>query len=187
MQNILSIVFFRYDQIQYDDILNSQRKQLFNARREIVFDNIYEELFLRYTETLIDEELETNTYLEQSTLEELFGSYSNNVKQKEILKKETMYQEAWITHDLRFAQSNFYEPSFLKNNRGKILLSIIDFYWTEHIERMNYIRETINWRSYGQQNPLIEYNIEAFKSFKAMFEQIRSYMLYYFINNPINY
>ena len=177
----------RKNVFQYDDILNSQRKQLFNARREIVFDNIYEELFLRYTETLIDEELETNTYLEQSTLEELFGSYSNNVKQKEILKKETMYQEAWITHDLRFAQSNFYEPSFLKNNRGKILLSIIDFYWTEHIERMNYIRETINWRSYGQQNPLIEYNIEAFKSFKAMFEQIRSYMLYYFINNPINY
>ena len=177
----------RKNVFQYDDILNSQRKQLFNARREIVFDNIYEELFLRYTETLIDEELETNTYLEQSTLEELFGSYSNNVKQKEILKKETMYQEAWITHDLRFAQSNFYEPSFLKNNRGKILLSIIDFYWTEHIERMNYIRETINWRSYGQQNPLIEYNIEAFKSFKAMFEQIRSYMLYYFINNPVNY
>ena len=51
---------------------------------------------------------------------------------------------------------------------------------------MSYIRETINWRSYGQQNPLLEYNNQAFKSFKLMFEQIRYSMLYYFINKKIN-
>jgi preprotein translocase subunit SecA len=51
---------------------------------------------------------------------------------------------------------------------------------------MSYIRETINWRAYGQQNPLIEYNMEAFKSFKLMFEQIRSSMIYYFLNDSIN-
>jgi preprotein translocase subunit SecA len=33
---------------------------------------------------------------------------------------------------------------------------------------MSYIRETINWRSYGQQNPLVEYNLEAFKSFNLI-------------------
>jgi preprotein translocase subunit SecA len=66
-----------------------------------------------------------------------------------------------------------------------LILNILDFYWTEHIERMSYIRETINWRAYGQQNPLLEYNIEAFKSFKLMFEQIRSSMIYYFLNNAI--
>jgi preprotein translocase subunit SecA len=84
-------------------------------------------------------------------------------------------------------ESNFYQKGFLKNTRSITLLSIIDCYWTEHIERMSYIRETINWRSYGQQNPLIEYNLEAFKSYKLMFEQIRSYMLYYYLNNPINF
>jgi preprotein translocase subunit SecA len=51
---------------------------------------------------------------------------------------------------------------------------------------MSYIRETISWRSYGQQNPLSEYSMEAFKSFKLMFQQIRSGMLYYFLSNPIN-
>ena len=50
---------------------------------------------------------------------------------------------------------------------------------------MSYIRETISWRSYGQQNPLIEYNIEAFKSFKLLFEEIRACMLYSFLNNPL--
>ena len=91
----------------------------------------------------------------------------------------------WISYDLRFAQTNSYQIGLLKNTRPTLLLSIIDFYWTEHIERMNYIRETINWRSYGQQNPLVEYNTEAFNSFKLMFEQIRASMIYYLINNPI--
>jgi preprotein translocase subunit SecA len=50
---------------------------------------------------------------------------------------------------------------------------------------MSYIRETINW-SYGQQTPLVEYNMEASKSFKLMLEQIRSCMIYYFLSNPIN-
>ena len=74
----------------------------------------------------------------------------------------------------------------LKSTRSTILLSIIDYYWTEHIERMNFVRETISWRSYGQQNPLVEYNLEAGKSFKLMFQEIRGSMLYYFLSNPIN-
>ena len=64
-------------------------------------------------------------------------------------------------------------------------LGILDFYWTEHLERMSSIRETINWRSYGQQNPLTEYNVEAFLSFKQMLQEIRTCMLYYFLDNPI--
>jgi preprotein translocase subunit SecA len=49
---------------------------------------------------------------------------------------------------------------------------------------MSFIRETINWRAYGQQNPLIEYNVEAFQSFQLMFQQIRESVVYYFLENP---
>jgi preprotein translocase subunit SecA len=122
-----------------------------------------------------------------------YSSYLRNKKESKEKKKENnfenqkhFYSEIWISNDLRFAESNFYQVGFLKSTRATVLLSIIDFYWTEHIERMNYIRETINWRSYGQQTPLVEYNMEAFKSFKLMFEQIRSCMIYYFLSNPIN-
>jgi preprotein translocase subunit SecA len=179
----------RKNVFQYDDILNSQRKQLFNARNELVFENIYEELFLRYDEIYLDEELNPKKNRKKDDFEKLFDSYTmyEKLENQKTIQTNPIYEEIWITQDLRFAQSNFYELGFLKNTRSTILLSIVDFYWTEHIERMSYIRETINWRSYGQQNPLIEYNIEAFKSFKLMFEQIRSYMLYYFVNNPINY
>jgi preprotein translocase subunit SecA len=182
----------RKNVFQYDDILNSQRKQLFKARTQLLADNIYEDLFLRYSENLLDEEMvkfAKNKSISISNIEKKFDNYSTYslLKNEKNKEKKNLYKEIWISNDLRFAESNFYQIGLLKSTRAIILLSIIDFYWTEHIERMSYIRETINWRSYGQQNPLLEYNIEAFKSFKLMFEQIRSCMLYYFLNNPINY
>jgi preprotein translocase subunit SecA len=183
----------RKNVFQYDDILNTQRKQLFQARNEMLSNNIYNDLFLRFGEFCVDEEIEnaTRTGNEQliQKIEEKFQPYSMYfLKKQETTKNlgKELYSEIWISNDLRLAQSNIYELGFLKNTRATILLSIIDFYWTEHIERMNFIRETVNWRSYGQQNPIVEYNTEAFKSFKLMFEQIRSSMIYYFLSNSIN-
>jgi preprotein translocase subunit SecA len=183
----------RKNVFQYDDILNTQRKQLFQARNEMLSKNIYQDLFLRYAESSLDDEilnLKTSCHeIFLSNIEKQFQSYASYLslkKEKEIINSQNYYCEIWISNDLRFAESNFYQLGFLKSTRATILLSIIDFYWTEHIERMNYIRETINWRSYGQQTPLVEYNMEAFKSFKIMFEQIRSCMIYYFLSNSIN-
>ena len=183
----------RKNVFQYDDILNTQRKQLFQARNQMLSKNIYNELFLRYAECSLDEEISNfkNNFKENFfyKVEKYFSSYSSYLsvkKESSFASQKHFYSEIWISNDLRFAESNFYQLGFLKSTRATILLSIIDFYWTEHIERMNYIRETINWRSYGQQTPLVEYNMEAFKSFKLMFEQIRSCMIYYFLSNPIN-
>jgi len=168
---------------QYDDILNNQRRQLFRARNELLYENIFDELVLRYGESLADEEFQKSEQkLKDFSLifEKWFDSSSICSKEK-----KAFYKEIWISLDIRFAQSNYYQLNFLKKNRTTTILSIIDFYWTEHLERMSYIRETINWRAYGQQNPLIEYNIEAYQSFYLMFDQIRSSMLYYSLTNPI--
>jgi preprotein translocase subunit SecA len=182
------IELFNYDLrkniFQYDEILNSQRKQLFKARREILTKNIYSELFLRSSEELLDEDKKKNS----TNIEKLFGSYSMyRLRKQKTINKKSAYKEIWITNDLKFSLANFYEISFLKNKKSVILLTIIDFFWTQHIERTSYIRETINWRSYGQQNPLLDYNIQAFLSYRMMFEQIRSSMIYYFLNSPTNY
>ena len=182
----------RKNVFQYDDILNTQRKQLFRARNQILTKNILNDLFLRYSENLFDDELEKvknriNSFDFYSEMEKWFDSYCFYLLDEKNIKNIDFYKEIWISNDLRLSHGNFYQSNFILNSRTTILLSIIDFYWTEHLERMSYIRETINWRSYGQQNPLLEYNIEAFKSFNLMFEQIRSCMLYYSLNNSINY
>jgi preprotein translocase subunit SecA len=185
----------RKNVFQYDDILNTQRKQLFQARNEMLCENIYQELFLRYGEYLLDEDFFQIPFQKPSNfeflnnLEKQFASYAGYLSQKNkkaLLTNSTIYSEIWVSNDLRFAESNIYQFGFLKNSRSTTLLSIIDFYWTEHLERMSYIRDTINWRAYGQQTPLVEYNLEALKSFKLMFQEIRSSMLYYFLNNAIS-
>jgi preprotein translocase subunit SecA len=183
----------RKNVFQYDEILNTQRKQLFQARNEILRENIYFELFLRSCESFLDEETikmkkrSNFTKLDQFyNIEKWLDNYATYriIGEKEKNNKK-VYQEIWISNDLRHAHANAYQLGFLTNTRSITILAIIDFYWTEHLERMSYIRETISWRSYGQQNPLTEYNIEAFKSFKLMFDQMRSCMLYYFLNNSI--
>ena len=172
----------RKNVFQYDDILNVQRKQLFSSRKEILCKNVTHELFLRYSETSLDE-MNLDETIKEERIEKQLDSYSTY---KTKLTKKDLYCEAWIWSDLQFAIGNSYQLGFLKNSRITNILSILDFYWTEHIERMNYIKETISWRSYGQQNPLLEYNNEAFRSFNIMFNQIRSSMLYYFLNKKIN-
>jgi preprotein translocase subunit SecA len=185
----------RKNVFQYDDILNTQRKHLFNARNEILCKDIYSDLFLRSGEYVLDEKIEElqktqeknkNTFEILCLLEKWFDNYSvYRIFNQEKNFKEKFYEEIWISNDLHYAQSNLYQLGLLKNTKSVTILGVIDFYWTEHLERMSSIRETITWRSYGQQNPLVEYNLEAFKSFKLMFKQIRSSMLYYFLSNPI--
>ena len=179
----------RKNVFQYDDILNNQRQILFQARNEILSTNLYHELVLRLAETIFDEEIKKEKYRNQgiNKLEKDFGNYSLYLKDSEKIINTNFYKEIWVTNDLRTEHANIYENNFLKNNRIILFLEIIDFYWTEHLERMSYIRETINWRSYGQQNPLVEYNLEAFKSFNLMFDQIESSMLYYSLNSSLNY
>jgi preprotein translocase subunit SecA len=178
----------RKNVFQYDDILNNQRKQLFQARTEILAEINFHEFMLRTMESLFDDisSLETNNFIETKNefFERWFDSYSFYSKNSII--NSSVYEEIWISNDLRFSSLSFYQPSFLKKNRTINVLSLIDFHWTEHLERMNSLRETINWKAYGQQNPLVEYNLGAFKSFENMFDQIRSYMLYSLLIHPIN-
>ena len=178
----------RKNVFQYDEILNFQRKELFEARKEILSKNNCEDLFLRYKESLLDEIIEKiDRVIKTKGISLLYETkhlaYIYSKLDLITKNKKKLYKEIWINHDLRFAQSNFYQIGFLKNTRAVILLEIIDFYWTEHIDRMNYIRDTINWRAYGQENPLLEYNIQAYNSFKVMLEEMRGSMIYYFLNN----
>lgn len=181
----------RKNVFQYDDILNVQRKQIFKARGEILLLEKPEEIFLRLNESFFDEiQGQQGGKANGFALENKLGNYITYPflkKQSKKINAKAKYKELWVEQDLHFAEAHFYEKGLLKATRTNLLLEVIDYFWTEHIERMNYTRETINWKSYGQQNPLVEYNTEAVKSFKLMLEEIRLCMLYYFLKTPINY
>jgi preprotein translocase subunit SecA len=184
----------RKNVFQYDNLLNLQRKQFFQTRKKVLCDNISNTLFLRYAELHFDEQklLEFNHIKNQKNLQNSrnsisilknFDFYDETFEAPE--QKDKLYSGIWIKKDLRYLELNSYGEKEFQIYQTLNFLGILDFYWTEHLERMTSIRETINWRSYGQQNPLTEYNLEAFQSFKQMLQEIRTCMLYYFLDNPI--
>ena len=177
----------RKNVFQYDNILNTQRRRLFLSRGQLLCEKSFKEFFLRYSEYSYDERRECSLSLPERNpfFENHFDFYSSYLASTAPISNDLCYQEIWISSEAQFLESNLYQNQLLTNTSQQQILELIDSYWTEHLERMNYIRETINWRSYGQQNPLIEYNFQATESFKKMLNQIRSIMIYYFFKQPL--
>jgi preprotein translocase subunit SecA len=173
---------------QYDEILNVQRSQVFQARREFFSPSFFQNFFLRCAESSFVEEYSKRKKEESQEFfvmkfEKSFDNYSFHSKNQRMVEMISILKEIWISLDLRLGESNCYQNGWVKKNRLILFFSILDFCWTEHLERMSSIRDTVNWRAYGQQNPLVEYNLEAFQSFQVMFEQMSSSMLYYSLEN----
>lgn len=164
----------RKNVFEYDGFLNFQRAQFFEARKQWLCDDIIDLFSLRILEQLYDEE--------QSQSSRLFFSdpfFESSSFRHEQSSSADPYQQLWIDYELENVLVNTYHPGFRKKSQAVLFLSILDFYWTEHVERMSLIRETVNWRAYGQQDPLVEYNLEALDSFLVMLQQIHYTMIYY--------
>jgi preprotein translocase subunit SecA len=75
-------------------------------------------------------------------------------------------KEDFKEKERRLGKEKFYQ--FLKF----IFLKVIDAFWIEHLENMEYLRETVQLRAYGQRDPLLEYKAEANKMFKKLLDNI---------------
>jgi preprotein translocase subunit SecA len=80
---------------------------------------------------------------------------------------------------------NNYNFKKLDNLILENVLKVMDTAWTEHLKRMEYTRQTVNWLAYGQQNPLLIYNNRCVDSYGTLWEQIRYSMIYYFLTDSI--
>jgi len=89
-----------------------------------------------------------------------------------------LYEQLRINYDLRESYLEQLRPGLIRQLEKYYLLQQIDKAWQEHLEKMNLLRESIGWRSYGQQDPLIEYKNEAFNLFINMVTYIRQTVVY---------
>jgi preprotein translocase subunit SecA len=117
--------------LEYDDVLNFQRKIVYARRHKIL--------------------LATGDEL-KALLEEFLGieALDDDTKHKITSEKERLGEE-----------------SFYRNLR-LLVLQTIDSYWIDHLEIMEYTRQSVNLRAYGQRDPLVEYKREGLRLFKEM-------------------
>jgi preprotein translocase subunit SecA len=170
--------------LEYDDVMNKQREIIYKRRRralegENLRDNIYIAL-----EDFIDEQVEIFT--ENEYVENWDWNGLSNILLKNILLPLPLTdkeKEEIAKNDLKDRLINEAIANYKKKCKAlgdevmaqleKIAtLHTIDEKWKEHLYEMDHLKEGINWRAYGQKDPLLEYKQEGFKAFKEMLESI---------------
>ncbi|HRY77080.1 MAG TPA: SEC-C metal-binding domain-containing protein, partial [Candidatus Paceibacterota bacterium] len=163
--------------LEYDDVLNKHRS-LFYTRRDEVLElaknnNGLEDLGWKTIErvlgqimTLGDEEIKKifirlGVIDEKYDLEKLPAADHFNFFSEQLLNK---YQKI---------KSDISEESFIFSLR-MLMLKIFDALWTEHLENMEYLRESVMIRAYGQHDPLVEYKSSGHQLFKDFFNRFDS-------------
>nr|QCI07792.1 Preprotein-translocase subunit a [Pleonosporium borreri] len=176
---------------EYDEVINNQRQAIYTERKRILQSNFTRDCILEYGEHTIDEILKLyikakDIKQKKIILKKVFQllNVTTEFKIDNIIKMnykectEFFYEQFRITYDLRESYLEQIRPGLIRQLEKYYLLQQIDKAWQEHLEKMLLLKEYIGWRSYGQQDPLIEYKNEAFTLFINMTTYIRQTVIY---------
>ncbi len=185
--------------LEYDDVMNKQRETIYKMRKEILEGKDMRSFVEELIETLIEWHLD---------------SYANKDKQPEDWDVEAFKQAVgtqfgfnlddlhldWtsVTHEeLREGILGTLKSAYDEKERlltaGRmreferiIMLQVIDSQWKDHLLGMDYLKEGIGLRGYGQRDPLIEYKKESYDMFQAMMDRIEEDSVrYLFLIQPV--
>nr|YP_009393043.1 preprotein-translocase subunit a [Bostrychia moritziana]ARW61605.1 preprotein-translocase subunit a [Bostrychia moritziana] len=182
---------------EYDEVINSQRQAIYTERRKILKSIYTKDCIISYGEETINEMLtiyeKNNKTTKIQILTQILQllSINNHVNPQELNKmnykdiKYFLYEQLRISYDLKEAYLEQLRPGLIRQLEKYYLLQQIDKAWQEHIEKMNLLKEYIGWRSYGQQDPIIEYKNEAFTLFINMITYIRQTVIYLILRSRL--
>nr|YP_010850378.1 Preprotein-translocase subunit a [Lophurella caespitosa]WGH13101.1 Preprotein-translocase subunit a [Lophurella caespitosa] len=171
---------------EYDEVIHNQRKAIYNERRKILNSTFTRDCILEYAEYTIEEMLiiYIKTNKTKSTLQQIIKLLHIKDNKKDLSTmsfdqiKHYLNEQLRINYDLKEIYLEQLRPGLIRQLEKYYLLQQIDQAWQEHIDKMNLLKEYIGWRSYGQQDPLIEYKNEAFHLFINMIIYIRQTVVY---------
>ena len=173
--------------LKYDDVMNDQRRVIYEQRRDIMrADDVNEtvsDMRHEYIESLIGETIPAGSYLDQwdvSTLNDetqdtlaLNVAISDWVKEEGIADQEILDRLKDHSNRKMAEKSANYGVELFRMAEKSILLQILDQQWKEHLLYLDHLRQGINLRAYAQRDPLNEYKREAFNLFDAMLINVR--------------
>jgi len=180
----------RKDVLKYDEVMNEQRKVIYKRRQQILDGgDLRDEAF-----TAIDDAIERVVFMHclgeypedwdldelEKTLPTVFPTTVTRDQMNDALSRGELLE--LVTADA-VAQYEEKERSIGEENlreiERRVMLSMIDQHWREHLYEMDYLREGINLRAMGQKDPLAEWQREGFDMFEAMMGQIQDQFVAY--------
>ena len=177
----------RKNLLKFDNVMNDQRKVVYEQRREIMDapDVAQTVLDMRHEVIgdLVGKHIPANSYSEQWDLRALQGevlhSFNLALPVEEWGKEEGIDEEALVERisaaaDRKMAEKVAnYGPETMRSVEKSLLLQLLDQAWKEHLLHLDHLRQGINLRAYGQRDPLNEYKREAFEMFEQMLDHLR--------------
>lgn len=167
----------RKNLLDYDDVLNQQRKFIYEQRDEIladnnlsgrVMDNAKESVAAIFEE--YDAEKRHSKANSQSALADKIKNTFGQIVQYDSLTKEGV--TAILQNDITQKEMLVGKPNLNMFIRYQYI-QMIDKKWLDQLEYLDGLREAVHLRSYGSKNPLTEYKIDGFNTFDAMLDDIR--------------
>jgi preprotein translocase subunit SecA len=190
--------------LEYDDVMNKQRENVYALRRELLEGTIKYDgddpidtraylmvLAEQLVEGVVEQHANKHTNPEEwdlgalrQAVVELFGIEPETVDALP-LETSTPDQMAMAIYDMAVAKYEEKEkslpvdPAILRRVERDIMLQIVDAQWKDHLYGLDHLKEGIGLRGYGQRDPLVEYKKESFDLFQAMKDRIDEEMVRY--------
>ncbi len=177
----------RKNLLRFDDVMNDQRKVVYEQRRELLdADDVHDmvvDMRHQVIEDLVHRCIPEKAYAEEWDVETLAGESQRMLGVDAPVKEwaaEEGIAEAEIRERLTDATDRLmaqrtvaFGEQVMRDAEKSLLLQILDHLWKEHLLQLDYLRQGIHLRGFGQRDPLNEYKREAFGLFEAMLGNLR--------------
>ncbi len=177
----------RKNLLKYDDVMNDQRKTIFEQRMEFMTDtdvsDVIEDFRYQLAEDLIEEYIPKKAYAEQWNVEGLNEATKEAMLMdipfdkwaaEEGIADEEMLSRLKKAGDDAFTQlTDGVEDEQMRGAEKQVLLQVIDKNWREHLQQLDALKSVIWMRGQGQRDPLNEYKSEAFTLFDKLLTSLR--------------
>ena len=180
----------RKNVLKYDDVLNRQREAIYGDRRHILEGDDLQDRVTHFLEDVITEVIEVHTaeghsddwdfdalwtelktlYPISITVDELLSEAGTRGKVTTPFVRSEILSDATLAYERRERQLG--EPAMRELER-RVVLSVIDRRWRDHLYEMDYLKDGIGLRAMAQRDPLVEYQREGFALYQSMMGAIR--------------
>nr|WP_203697084.1 preprotein translocase subunit SecA [Streptomyces rubrogriseus] len=189
----------RKNVLKYDEVLNRQREVIYGERRRVLEGEDLQEQIQHFTNDTIDAYVQAETaegFPEDWDLDRLWGAFKQLYPVKVTVEEleEAAGDRAGLTADyiaesIKDDVQEQYEArekqlgsEIMRELERRVVLSVLDRKWREHLYEMDYLQEGIGLRAMAQKDPLVEYQREGFDMFQAMMEGIKEESVGYLFN-----
>lgn len=186
--------------LEYDDVMNQQRKVVYDQRRKILEGEDMKDQILSMVDHIIEKGMETyadpKLYPEEwdfagllKYAEKYFLAPGDLMLEEieDMSREEVEDKLKTIAHETYTAREESIGSPMMRELEKAVMLKVVDSKWMEHLDDMDMLKEGISLRSYGQRNPIVEYKVEAFDIFEEMQQAMMETIILYLYHIQIRF